>query len=494
MEFIFFVIVIIIILSALSSFAKKANEAASSGKSVVTPAALGKKLFSAMTSSSRNETWMQLAGDLGLTYLAPKTPFDTPVITGKIAGRDIDISMNEIAPGSHETVFKIKLPRSLDMGLLISKDKQAIQNRLFSGRKRFANIDFAPGNIENVIASAFDEKAFRKFLSKRRSNILMNILGLYQFVNITDDTITVRIPGSGMHYENLQKTVRALVKVSEMLGTEMGDASEEHNDTVSEALPEEKPETQDVKSYQAPAVVQEKSPVAPKLTIPAKSPMTAKPSVLTDMAIPAAVSTATVMSAAESSKSISEAQKESAQKSAAQSGSFQGHKPAVVSEVGRAPTMKQDTLIKTSTPGFKPADDKKAEAPAQNEKSVAELMDQKNLCEALFSSSFGGAKEKEIFEKVKGSQIRWKGILKSAYEYGSDFVFGQTPGVKATFEIHEITGNYSMKTKIKAVVQFPKDTFQTLKTQTGKELLFVGRLEKFESFAKEIYVSSGSIV
>lgn len=485
MEFIFFVILIIIILSSLSSFAKKANKAASSGKSVATPASLGKKLFSAMTSSSRNETWMQLAGDLGLTYLAPKTPFDTPVITGKIAGRDIDISMNEIAPGSHETVFKIKLPRNLDMGLLISKDKQAVQNRLFSGRKRFANIDFVPGNIENVIASAFDEKAFRNFLSKRRSNVLMNFLGLYQFVNITDDTITVRIPGSGMHYENLQKTVRALVKVSEMLGTEIGDAPEESNDAVSESLPEEKPENQSV---------QEKSPVAPRLTIPAKSPMTAKPSVLTDMAIPAAVSTATVMSAAESSKSISEAQKESAQKSAAQSGSFQGHKPAVVSEVGRAPTMKQDTLIKTSTPGFKPADDKKAEAPAQNEKSAAELMDQKNLCEALFASSFGGSKEKEIFEKVKGSQIRWKGILKSAYEYGSDFVFGQTPGVKATFEIHEISGNYSMKTKIKAVVQLPKDTFQTLKAQTGKELSFVGKLEKLESFAKEIYVSSGSIV
>lgn len=168
MEFIFFVIVIIIILSALSNFAKKANEAASSGKSVVTPAALGKKLFSAMTSSSRNEAWMQLAGNLGLTYLAPKTPFDTPVITGKIAGRDIDISLNEISPGSHETVFKIKLPRNLDMGLLISKDKQAVQNRLFSGRKRFANIDFAPGNIENVIASAFDEKAFMKFLTKHR--------------------------------------------------------------------------------------------------------------------------------------------------------------------------------------------------------------------------------------------------------------------------------------------------------------------------------------
>lgn len=492
MEFIFFVIVIIIILSALSSFAKKANEAASSGKSVVTPAALGKKLFSAMTSSSRNETWMQLAGDLGLTYLAPKTPFDTPVITGKIAGRDIDISMNEIAPGSHETVFKIKLPRSLDMGLLISKDKQSVQNRLFSGRKRFANIDFVPGNIENVIASAFDEKAFRNFLSKRRSNILMNFLGLYQFVNITDDTITVRIPGSGMHYENLQKTVRALVKVSEMLGTEMGDAPEENNAAASEAMPEEKPEIQPV--HPAVNAVQEKSQTAPKLTIPAKSPMTAKPSVLTDMAIPAAVSTATVMSAAESSKSISEAQKESAQKSAAQSGSFQGHKPAVVSEVGRAPTMKQDTLIKTSTPGFKPADDKKAEAPVQNEKSVDELMDQKNLCEALFSSSFGGSKEKETFEKVKGAEIHWKGILKSAYEYGSDFVFGQTPGVKATFEIYEITGNYSMKTKIKAVVQLPKDVFQTLKTQTGKELSFAGKLEKFESFAKEIYVSSGNIV
>lgn len=532
MGLVVFIIAIIIILSALNSFAKKANAASASGQPSVTPAALGKKLFSAMTSSTRNESWIQVAETLGLTYIAPKSPFDTPVITGKIAGRNVDISMVEGAPGVYETIFKVKMPRNLDIGLLISKDKQSVQNRLFSGRKRFANIDFEPGNIENVIASAFDEKEFKKFLSKRRSNILMNLLGLYQFVNITDDTITVRIPGLALGSEKLQTTVRALIKVSEILGVD----TDENDDSDSDiSAPVSDPEALELIQ---PAV-------KPKLTIPSKIPATVKPSVLTDMAVPAAVSTATVMSAAESSKSISEAmkassqksatlsggfqgqkptsvnmavpnavsnatvmstaessksifeaQKASAQKSAGLSGGFQGHKPTVISELGRAPAMKQDTFINTSKAGFKPVDEKKPESGSQihDVQPSGDLTEQKYLCEALFSVSFPGAKEKEIFDKVKGAQIKWNGVLKTVYEYSSDFVFGSVPGTKATFEIHEITGNYSMKTKIKAVVQLPKDAFQTLRTQTEKEFTFSGKIEKLEAFSKEIYVSSGNIV
>ena len=55
----------------------------------------------------------------------------------------------------------------------------------------------------------------------------------------------------------------------------------------------------------------------------------------------------------------------------------------------------------------------------------------------------------------------------------------------------ELTGAYSMKTKIKAVVCFPKDKTAELRSLTGKEIRFRGILFKAEAFAKEVYISQG---
>jgi len=119
---------------------------------------------------------------------------------------------------------------------------------------------------------------------------------------------------------------------------------------------------------------------------------------------------------------------------------------------------------------------------------------QKEFAEQLFSSSFPGQKEQEIFNTCKGREVEWEGALQSAYCFGSDYVLGSGPAVKAVFEIAEISGKFSMKTKIKAVIRLPEQTQETLKNGNGKVFRFSGRLEKFEPFAKEIILLDGKLL
>lgn len=134
-------------------------------------------------------------------------------------------------------------------------------------------------------------------------------------------------------------------------------------------------------------------------------------------------------------------------------------------------------------------------APQAQPVSDNNLLRKEVLIPALFGSTFVGAKEKELFEKVKGREVVWSGTVKSEYEFGMDFVFGSQGGVKTTLELMDIQqGTYSMKVKIKAVVCFPKEDLQKLRALNGKEITFSGALLKFEGFAKEVYLTSGKLV
>ncbi len=113
----------------------------------------------------------------------------------------------------------------------------------------------------------------------------------------------------------------------------------------------------------------------------------------------------------------------------------------------------------------------------------------------LWRSSSVGPEEKELFEKYKGRSVQWDGVLKTAYDYSTDFVFGSGGGVKATLEIFELTpGGSLLRTKIKAVVSFPKEEAPLLKSASGKTVLFQGNLLKMEPFAREIYLTDGKVI
>lgn len=118
------------------------------------------------------------------------------------------------------------------------------------------------------------------------------------------------------------------------------------------------------------------------------------------------------------------------------------------------------------------------------------------LLSRLWHSSFPGNEERKFFEEqCKGKTVEWDGILRSCYDYSTDFVFGGNGGCKAVIELMELTqGNSAFKVKIKAVVSFPKETYQQLRNASGKKICFSGSLLKFEPLAKEIYVCRGNLL
>lgn len=161
---------------------------------------------------------------------------------------------------------------------------------------------------------------------------------------------------------------------------------------------------------------------------------------------------------------------------------------------------KQELLKRTDEPMKKtPEEDtKQMRDPVEQKNTVPSMtaekkVDAHELAEKLFSNSFPGNAEKEFFQTVKGSEVEWEGKLLSVYRFGSDYVLGQGPAVKAVFEIAEISSSYSMKTRVKTLVRLPEEAMDTLKNQNGKIFRFRGTLEKYEPFAKELILQNGSL-
>jgi len=159
-------------------------------------------------------------------------------------------------------------------------------------------------------------------------------------------------------------------------------------------------------------------------------------------------------------------------------------------------------------PDPKPEVKKEVEPPAPKEQPLPRETEQKpekddepvNILEKTVFirnlwSADNLARQKEMFEKYRDSEVEWSGVLKSFYPYSSDFTFGPGPGVKAVFELEEFKPEGSfMPVKIKAVAAFSKDAAGHLDHAYGKIFSFRGRLLKLEPIAREIYVSDGILL
>lgn len=131
--------------------------------------------------------------------------------------------------------------------------------------------------------------------------------------------------------------------------------------------------------------------------------------------------------------------------------------------------------------------------PAAEEKTSA--LDKETLLPELWPSSFPGDRERQLFEQVKGQTVEWEGTLKTAYDYASDFVFGNGKGIKASFELMEFKpAGSALNITVKAVVSLPQEVSAVLRNSSGKTFRFRGTLLKFEPVAREIYLSGGELL
>ena len=158
-------------------------------------------------------------------------------------------------------------------------------------------------------------------------------------------------------------------------------------------------------------------------------------------------------------------------------------------------TSSMDTVKKAEVPPRSPVQTI-PEPVAETAEENAEDLTKETVANSLWSQSFPGNAEKTLFDtQYKGKEVCWEGILRGAFPYNFDIVFGQQSGIKATVELLEIAqGNSSFKVKIKALVSFPPEEAARLRNSSGQPVRFQGTLLKFEALSREVYLSHGKIL
>ncbi len=413
-------------------------------------------LLNFLSARARNEAWMEAAGKLDLQYVRPANLRARPALRG-IRKELVTEAHIEYSPsGSLTTVCSVQFPEKLGIGLLILREDAAVVTEEFAGR-RTLRVTALEGT--EVRCSAQSAEALKEFLTDSRINALKNALSFYRTLKVTDDYVVLKMAGECQEADLLTSLIEFTVSLASILCAKS--ASE---------------------------------PVRGKSS--AESAEEALPGLRTVVALPASASAVPEFRRPKTvTAPIPPA-----------FGELDGEEEASRSPLPPAPEKRGDSSVLprpaeiSSDSMARPADLPEGKTmpsavsePAPSASSET-LLEQNTLAAALFAASFPGAKEQALFQTVKGKRIEWSGILKSSYRFGNDFVLGNGPAVKAVFEIAELTGNYSMKTRVKAVVRLPQEALDLLKNRNGERFRFTGTLEKFEAFAREIVILDGSLL
>ena len=424
-------------------------------------------LLNFLSARARNEAWMEAAGKLDLQYVRPANLRARPALRG-IRKELVTEAHIEYSPsGSLTTVCSVQFPEKLGIGLLILREDAAVVTEEFAGR-RTLRVTALEGT--EVRCSAQSAEALKEFLTDSRINALKNALSFYRTLKVTDDYVVLKMAGECQEADLLTSLIEFTVSLASILCAKS--ASE---------------------------------PVCGKSS--AESAEEALPGLRTVVALPASASAVPEFRRPKTvTAPIPPA-----------FGELDGEEEASRSPLPPAPEKRGDSSV-LPRPAEVPSDSmaRPAEIPSDSMARPADLpegktmpsavsepapsassetlLEQNTLAAALFAASFPGAKEQALFQTVKGKRIEWSGILKSSYRFGNDFVLGNGPAVKAVFEIAELTGNYSMKTRVKAVIRLPQEALDLLKNRNGERFRFTGTLEKFEAFAREIVILDGSLL
>lgn len=434
-------IILIIVIAVISQLVRSLR------KGTKNPAVRKKvtgKLLSSFSSTERNSAWMKVARELGLSYIRPTGNFSHPAIVGRIGEFDVFVDIVSASDGSTLTTYRVNFPESLNLGILAAKDDPTLINTMFSGRKRFSVKDYFSEQVQFIL-TADEEKDFGEFLDSVRRNAIINLMGLYPAVTITDNYILLRTRGSEQNAERITTVINHLVKVTHSIYRGADES--------------ETPSAQEGESPNFPAPPNEGDYVVTAQKIEEKIP--------DNSILPEEYSYVAEISPQELPK--------------ASEGEKKTYSPLEFKSVIR-PTHEEAPLT-SNTPAV-------SSGITEQDALSVEAISAK-----LFKSTFAGQTEKDYFESIKGMEVRWSGILKTASDYRTDFVFGNTPGVKATFETCEFSSvNAILKSKIRVIASFEPDMLQQFKGQNGKSFTFSGKLEKFEGISKEIYLADANLV
>lgn len=453
MEFFVIIIVLIVFINIARALSKKQK-----GESASSPLDSLKESFG---SAERNNNWMKAAGDLKLSYVRPSGMFSRPGIAGRLGKFDIFVDIISAEDGTPLTTYRVNFPKSLDLGLLAAKDDSVVIQTMFSGRKKLKLFS----DIAKFAIAGDNEEEIKNFLINLRRAAISEIMQLYPAVTITDQFMLVRVAGTEQSADRLVGTIQKLVAVADTFFSD-------HSATPA-----------GVASLSNPTWEQ----VQPKISVPFSTLDQKAHMQIGKETEP--LNSQTYQSPVQDIEPVFESDDVPSLSGSKVSKFEPKFEPKVMQKVTQK--FEPASPIKKTTVGDPLPKDNNI--PATSSLSV-DLNNPQELASKLFSGGLQTAAEKDYFASIKGRAVTWEGTLKGVYEYRSDFVFGNQPGAKATLEVCEISGSYSMKSKVKAIVSFPSNAIETLRGQNNKVFRFSAKIVKVENFAKEIYLNEGSLL
>ncbi len=423
-----------------------------------------------------NEEWMKAAGKLKLSFSKANGLLDAPRISGYFDEFPVKVYVELGKKGGNVvpfTVYSISMPEKFDADGFLDKVESGVEDGIDKFRTGHPLID------KLMSANGFDAKRVKALIERGREELVERFVKSYPGLIITDNEIRCKFDGVDENEGMIRTRLGHLIKLAKGLTGGAFDGKEPHDSPISAS-------TLDSSSEAAPApalshaTAENKRPAANQMPTVSSKPVANQVSTVSSK--PAASQTPTESHIPISSFKPAASQMPTVSKAPSMS---------MAPSVSQAPSSSPPAFSMPQSP--KPKEEAAPAAAQAPEPPSSQDLSAGALAKALFSSSMPGQAEKQLFEGVKGKAVSWTGTLKSSNEYGVDFDFGGGEGTKAVFEVCEIEGAFSMKTKVKAVLQLPKGAGSELKGRNGQTVSFSGKLLKFESFAKEIYLTGGSL-
>ena len=436
--FAFWIIVLVIISSVTKNLKKNANRQTSRQKTQQQPQP-SPNAWHGKLSSKIYEAWMMTAGALHMEYIRPTENNIYPAIQGKSGDYTLKVNCYSPAPGMPPEVFaKVTFPSPSHLGLRIVKDMPNILEIEKSKRKLFAM--FEPCRFpDDLLFAADDIEELKKYLTVNCVDDIKLTCNRFPNFRISDNSLKIHFPSIFRDEETMVNELKQVLNTAQL--------------------------------FYAHAQLIERKILRP-LSTQTIDPLPH----LDDQEV------------IEDIREFRNVQKSKAQQPTSKD--FVLSQPEKQTE-----TVITEPEIKIETPDQPEADAVQENTPPQAVTPTV-APDKETLLKELFPGTFAASENsKKLFETLKGYPIEWDGVLRTTYDYFSDFTFGNGPGIKATVEILEFSPPGSiMKVKVKAVVAFTKENAEYLKKQTGKTIRFRGTLLKMESFAKEIYLADGQLI
>jgi hypothetical protein len=395
-----------------------------------------------------NEAWAAAAKKLQLVF-QPSQLFSRPRISGIHNGCSVLVTTFSKSSGKHQTTYtryRVSYPKSLDMGLRLTR-----QGMLSGIGKLLGAQDIEVGEQgfdDAVVVKGRDPERVVQFLTPARRMRAARFLTLFQGAVIDDN----RVQWERRHVERDPEKITKMIQRMTSLAIHMMEdrADDAAIDKAIEAR-------QDGRMDDALEIVRE---------VPDHQDSDAEDLRIFEGEILLAAGQGAAAAERFSKVYEVEPEDEEAKKMAEQAAKKVEAMPEPVE-----PAAVEATAVETATD-----------------------LDVKSVSETLFAPTNMSSETTDLFEKhFRGKSIRWSGKLTGVRTFTFDLVFGNEPGTRAVFEIHQVGSQSFSGRPVQAVVRFPTDAEDTLRSRMDSEMTFEGTLVGCDAFMRNLFVGDGKI-